>query len=81
MKIIKYEKYKHMKNKQIYIYNVKLCKNIKLYEIMILYELDFKKGIIKYSRRGLFFNICRRAPLICPQGPFGRKFRFLKFLF
>ena len=33
-----------MKMKQkiyIYIYNVKLCKNIKLYEIMILYELDY----------------------------------------
>ena len=30
-----------MKNKHIYIYNVKLCKNIKLYEIMILYELDY----------------------------------------
>ena len=37
---------KHVKiwkkiNKYIYIYNVKLCKNIKLYEIMILYELDY----------------------------------------
>ena len=35
MKIIKIWKL------NIYIYNVKWCENIKLYEIMILYELDY----------------------------------------